>query len=108
MSQLELIAELRAARVTASPELRERVRAIAAAAEPQPARFRLPSLSLRRTALLLAPAAVAVAVGGAVVAGLVSSGSSTKRAEPQKLAAVQTVQHGEAARASGIPGVIAK
>lgn len=71
----ELATELRAVRPSASPELRERVLAIAAREEPlRPSRFTLPPL--RRLALVAVPAALALAIGGAVVHGLVHSGGS--------------------------------
>jgi hypothetical protein len=77
----ELATELRAARPSASPELRERVLAVAARQEPRrPHRFTLPPL--RRVALVAAPALVAVAVGGALVHGLIHSGKSTQNAAP--------------------------
>src|SRR6266566_4022900 len=90
----ELATELRAARPSASSELRERVVAIAARQEPRrPRRFTL--LPLRRVALIAAPVAVAVAVGGALVHGLVHSGKSAEKAAP----AVRTVA-GESAGAA--------
>ena len=71
----ELATELRSARPTASPELRERVRAVAAREEPRRTpRFTLPPL--RRLAVVAVPAALALAIGGAVVHGLVHSGRS--------------------------------
>ena len=77
----ELATELRAARPSASPELRERVLAVAAQEEPRrPRRFALPPV--RRMALVAAPAVVAVAVGGALVHGLVHSGKSAEKAAP--------------------------
>jgi hypothetical protein len=70
----ELATELRSARPSASPELRERVLAVAAQEEPRrPPRFTLP---LRRLAVVAVPAALALAIGGAVVHGLVHSGGS--------------------------------
>jgi hypothetical protein len=70
----ELATELRSARPSASPELRERVLAVAAQEEPRrPPRFTLP---LRRLAVVAVPAAFALAIGGAVVHGLVHSGGS--------------------------------
>jgi hypothetical protein len=63
MSRLDAIAELHETRPVAPRELRERVRAIAAAPAPPPRR-----LTWRRAALVLVPAVLAVAVG-AVVAG---------------------------------------
>jgi hypothetical protein len=62
MSQPEALTALREARPAAPPELRDRVRAIAAAAAPP----RRP-LSWRRAALVLVPAVLAVAVGAAVI-----------------------------------------
>jgi Domain of unknown function (DUF4349) len=77
----ELATELRGARPSASRELRERVLKITA--RERPARqpwFTLPPL--RRMALVAAPAAIAVAVGGALVHGLVHSGKSAEKAAP--------------------------
>src|SRR5204862_4413442 len=71
----ELATELRAARPTASAGLRERVLEIAAREQPpRPRRFPLPPL--RRVALVAAPAALALAIGGALVHGLTHSGSN--------------------------------
>ena len=71
----ELATELRAARPSASPGLRERVLEIAAREQPaRPRRFSLPPL--RRVALVAAPAALALAIGGALVHGLTHSGSN--------------------------------
>ncbi len=90
----ELATELRAARPSASPELRERVLAVAARQEARrPRRLTLPPL--RRLALVAAPVAVAVAVGGALVHGLVHSGKSAQKAAPE----VRTVA-GESAGAA--------
>jgi Domain of unknown function (DUF4349) len=77
----ELATELRAARPSASPELRQRVLEIAGRERPaRSPRFSLPPL--RRVALVAAPAAVAVAVGGALVHGLVHSGKNAVNAAP--------------------------
>jgi Domain of unknown function (DUF4349) len=77
----ELATELRSARPSASPELRERVVEIAARERPaRRPRFSLPPL--RRMALVAAPALVAVAVGGALVHGFVHSGKSAEKAAP--------------------------
>jgi Domain of unknown function (DUF4349) len=77
----ELATELRAARPSASPELRERVLEIAVRGRPvRSPRFALPPL--RRVALVAAPVAVALAVGGALVHGLVHSGKSAEKAAP--------------------------
>src|SRR4051794_11514205 len=56
MSQRDLVAELRAARVEVPPEVRERVRLIAAAAPAPPRR-----VTWRRTAVVLVPAVLAIA-----------------------------------------------
>jgi hypothetical protein len=61
MSQRDLVAELRAVQTTAPAELRERVRLIAAGAEPAPPRRFL----RRRSLVLLVP--IAAAIAGAVV-----------------------------------------
>ena len=77
-----LAAELRAARPGASPELRARVLELAAR-EPEPAHRRLPELRLRRTALLLAPAALVAGLSAAVAGGIFGASSSpTTRAAP--------------------------
>lgn len=72
MQSPELAMELRAARPVASPTLRERVRAVAAQPSLERRRFVFP---FKRAVLIAAPAALALAVGGALVHGLVSSGS---------------------------------
>ena len=61
MSQRDLVAELRAARVAAPPQVRERIRLIAATAESVPPRRFL----RRRSLVLLVP--VAAALAGAIV-----------------------------------------
>ena len=77
----ELAAELRAARTVASPGLRERVSEIAAHERPaREPRFSLPPW--RRLALVAVPAALAVAIGGALVHGMASSGTSGQKAAP--------------------------
>jgi hypothetical protein len=72
MQSPDLTLELRTARPVASAELRERVLAVAAHEQPAGRRFSLPPL--RRFALVAAAAALAVAVGGALVHGIVSPG----------------------------------
>jgi hypothetical protein len=85
----ELATELRSVRPSASPDLRERVLAVAARQEPRrPRRFTLPPV--RRMALVAAPAVVAVAVGGALVHGLVHSGKRAQTLAPE----VRTVAGG--------------
>jgi len=73
----ELALELRAARPGASPELRERVLGAASREQRRAPRFTLPPL--RRVALVAAPAVLALAVGGALVHGLASSGDKAAR-----------------------------
>src|SRR5438067_470642 len=71
----ELATELHGARPRASSDLRERVVAIAAREEPRrPRRFALPPL--RRLTVVAVPAALALAIGGAVAHGLVHSSGS--------------------------------
>jgi len=70
-----IVNEIRSARIAASPELRARVRAIAAsapAAEVGPSRRELP---WRRLVLVLVPACAAVAAAVALAVGLSSSGN---------------------------------
>src|SRR2546430_12195264 len=95
MRSLVLATELRSARRSASRELRKRVLAVAARQEPRrPRRFTLPPL--RRVPLVAAPALVSVAVGGALVPGLVHSGQRAQTLAPE----VKTV-----AGSSAAPGV---
>src|SRR2546421_6759829 len=75
MQSPELAMELRSARPTVSAELRERVRAVAAQPSPQRRQFAFP---FKRAVLVAAPAALALAVGGALVHGLVNSGSEPR------------------------------
>src|SRR5438105_2815928 len=89
MSQPEaaIIEELRSARIAASPELRERVRAIAARPPepPQPPglpALRLPRFGLRRTALVLVPTCLAVALAASLAVGLATSGKQERTAAP--------------------------
>ncbi len=77
----DLATELRAARPAASPELRERVLALAAREAPvRKPRFSLPPL--RRLGLIAIPAVLALAVGGALVHGLTHSGPSAHQPGP--------------------------
>ena len=68
-----VVDEIRAARIVSSPELRERVLALAAAVPPAPPRRELP---WRRMTLVLVPACAALALAGALAAGLATSGKS--------------------------------
>jgi hypothetical protein len=80
MSQRDLVAELQAARLTAPPELRERVRLIAAA----DASARRPRLTWRRALVVALP--VAAAVAATVVL--------TRPAHRQSEVAIDNAQHG--------------
>jgi hypothetical protein len=84
MSQPELVEQIRAARITASPELRARVLELATAVPPEPPRREWPR---RRAALVLVPAAFALALTGALIAGLADSGKKSVSGE-----AVQTAR----------------
>jgi hypothetical protein len=78
MSQPEheaIVDEIRSAQITASPELRARVRELAASVPAPPPRR---GLSRRRITLVLVPAALAVALAAALAVGLSTSGT-TKR-----------------------------
>ncbi|MFL5927975.1 MAG: DUF4349 domain-containing protein [Gaiellaceae bacterium] len=82
MSQRDLVGELRAARVGAPPELRDRVRALAAADTPERRWF-----TWRRLLVVAVPAAAAVA------AAIVFTQPTTQQ---ERTAQQQTVVHGEA------------
>src|SRR5689334_22053900 len=79
----ELVLELRATQVAAPAELRERVRALGTPEAERPRRRQLP---LRRLALVAVPAAVVLALAGALVGGLVTSGGGRRAAVEQTLA----------------------
>lgn len=90
MSPRDALAELRSARVEASPELRERVRLIAAAAPAAPG---TPLLRRRRAwVVALVPAAAALAAGGVLL-------GRSSQPRPEHGAAV----HGEAALPAAAP-----
>ena len=74
MRSPELALELRTARPVASEELRQRVLALAPERVAPRRRFTLPPL--RRAALIAIPSLLALALGGALVGGIASSGSS--------------------------------
>lgn len=74
-----IVNELKATRIVASPELRERVREIASR-PPDPPRTR--TFAWRRFALVAVPACLAVAVASAVAIGLVKSGKSERAVAP--------------------------
>src|SRR5262245_23059653 len=76
-----IVAEIRASRITASPELRARVLAIAAA--PPAAERPRRELPWRRLVLVAVPACVAVALAASLAVGLTGSG---KRSQEQSAA----------------------
>jgi len=94
MSQRDLVAELRAARVEAPPQVRERVRLIAADAEVPPRRFRP---TWRRALVVAIPIAAAVAAAIAVT----RPSSSPHEQALQHLRAATT--HGAAIQAGKAP-----
>ena len=95
MRSPELALELRGARPIASTELRERVLEVAAREQPRrERRFSLPPL--RRVALVAAPAALALAIGGAFVHGLASS-----RDKPAQIPTVVDRLEGQTTNSSG-------
>ena len=65
---------IRSAQITASPELRERVRGLAAAAPPAALPRQKRELPWRRWTLVLVPAAIAVALAASLAIGLADSG----------------------------------
>jgi hypothetical protein len=77
MSQPEVLDQIRSAQITASPELRARVREIAAAVPAQPPPRR--EVPWRRWTLVLVPACLAVALVGALAVGLTTSGKKSAR-----------------------------
>jgi hypothetical protein len=85
MSQRDVVAELRSARVEAPPELRARVRLIAAASEPPRRR-----LTWRRALVVALPVAAAVAAAAVVAT----------RPAHHRSALEQTVDHGSTATAT--------
>ena len=89
MSQRDLVAELQAARLSAPPELRERVRLITAAA----AGDRRRRLTWRRALVVALPVAAAVAATVVV----------TRPAHRQAETAIDSVQHGSVLQAQTAP-----
>ena len=81
--QESIVEEIRSARIAASPDLRARVRAIAAAAPAAEAGRPRRELPWRRLALVLVPACAAVAVAVALAVGL---GELRQRAAPRRAA----------------------
>ena len=93
-----LLDGLRAAQLRAPEALRARV--LSTAPERRPARFRLPS---RRLVLVLVPAAAALAVGAALVHGLVGSGGHPVAQTLEKIPAASA---GGTATGSGAYGPV--
>jgi len=93
-----LMGELRSGEATASPELRERVRAIATRRPEPPAVTRWRRLPRRRVTLVLVPACALVA--GAVGVGVFTSGGSQK--------AIQFNNASILSHDRGIPGKLAR
>jgi uncharacterized protein DUF4349 len=90
-----LVGELRSGEVTASPELRERVRAIATR-EPEPPGARLKArLPRRRVALVLVP--VCALAAAAVGVGVFTSGGNKRATEANSY----SIQHGNKKVGSG-------
>lgn len=103
MSSPDPITQLRAAKPAASPELRERVRAIATRT-PEPRRpFFLARVSLRRAALVAAPAALALALGAAGVIGLTRSGADERSVSPPLASVEEGAPTTDALRLGGAP-----
>ena len=90
MSQLDLLQQIRSARITASPELRARVSELAA--RPVPARPPRRELPWRRLSLVLVPACVAVGLAGALAAGLATSGKKSQSAALGEAAPARTLR----------------
>jgi len=103
MSQREAIEEqIRRSQITASPELRARVRELAAAEPPAKGPRRGLDLPWRRWTLVLVPAAVALALAGALAIGLATSGKHGGReAVPRPLQ-----QQATPATTLGSPGTV--
>src|SRR5580765_7248051 len=84
-----IVNEIRSAQITASPELRERVRGLAAAAAPAAPPRQRRELPWRRWTLVLVPAAIAVALAASLAIGLADSGKkkhlSASRSEERRV-----------------------
>src|SRR5438093_13404380 len=76
----DLVLELRATQVSAPPELRDRVRALAAAQPEEQAAQRRRRPPLRRLALVAVPVAVVLAAAGALLGGFLTSGGGNRQA----------------------------
>jgi hypothetical protein len=96
MSQPEheaILEEIRSARIPASPELRTRVRELAASVPTAPPRR---DLGWRRPMLVLVPAAAAAVIAATVAVGVLTSGNHSqtdaarREAAPQPLASTDT------------------
>ena len=102
MTSADLTRELRAARPVAGDALRECVRATAATEPPRrPSPFA--RFSPRRLALVVLPATAVVAVAVAGVAGLMSSGTTERLAEPSPPSAIESVTADAARTLTPVP-----
>ena len=81
-----IVDQIRSARIAASPELRQRVRTIAASAPAAAAGRPRRELPWRRFALVLVPACAAVALSTSLAIGLSGSGGSSPRTAVQEAA----------------------
>jgi hypothetical protein len=91
--QESIVSEIRSARIAASPELRARVRAIAASAPAAAGRPRR-ELPWRRIALVAVPVCLAVALGASLAVGLSGSGRNASRGAVQGEPAPATAHGG--------------
>jgi hypothetical protein len=101
MSQHEVLDQIRSARITASPELRARVRELAAVSPAaQPPRRELP---WRRWSLVLVPACLALALAGALAVGLATSGKKSAGQARRGVVATPEVLSSQAQRDTATP-----
>jgi len=104
-----IVNEIRSAQITASPELRERVRRLAAAAPSAVPPRQKRERPWRRWTLVLVPAAIAVALAASLAIGLAGSGKKEHLsanggiAEAQRAAAPPSLPFTAAGKAGSIP-----
>src|SRR6476659_2727705 len=104
-----IVNEIRSAQITASPELRERVRGLAAAGPPAAPLRQKRERPWRRWTLVLVPAAIAVALAASLAIGLAGSGKKEHlsanggTAEAQRAAAPPSLPFTAAGKAGSIP-----
>ena len=92
-----IVNEIRTARIAASPELRARIRVIAASAPAAAAGSPRRELPWRRFALVLVPACVAVALAASLAIGLSGSGKGGSTNAVRQEAQPTTLAQGRAA-----------